>query len=387
MLPYWRLSAYYFFYFAFVGAFAPYFSLYLASLKFSAWEIGVVSSLMQLMRIVAPNLWGAMADRSGRRAGIVRLSGALSVASFLLFFGAASFESVFVAMACLAFCWSAALPLMESMTFAHLRATPARYGSVRMWGSVGFIVAVLALGQVLDYAPPSSVLWASFATLIGIMICAFTVPEAQAAPDPALQPARFANLLRDRRIVALLLSCLLMSAAHGALYVFYSIYLDTHGYTRSAVGWLWTLGVVAEILVFWRMPALLERFNERNVLLASYACAVLRFVMIGWGIDHPVVVIAAQVLHGATFGAFHAAAVAAINRLFVGRHQARGQALYSSLSFGAGGMLGGLVSGWFWDRAGAPLTYTLSSVFALAAYVALARLWPRAQARLQRDSA
>ncbi|MBL8482520.1 MAG: MFS transporter [Rhodocyclaceae bacterium] len=387
MLPYWRLSAYYFFYFAFVGAFAPYFALYLASLKFSAWEIGVISSLMQLMRMVAPNVWGVLADRSGRRVGIVRLSGALSVASFLLFFQAVSFEAVFVAMTCLAFFWSAALPLIESITFAHLRGAPARYGSVRMWGSVGFIVAVLALGQALDHLPPDSVLWASFATLVGIMFCACSVPESPAAPDPATEPVRFMLLLRDRRIMALMGSCLLMSAAHGALYVFYSIFLDTHGYTRSAVGWLWTLGVVAEILVFWRMPALLARYSERTLLLASFACAVVRFLMIGWGVGQPVLIVAAQVLHGATFGAFHAAAVAAVNRLFVGRHQARGQALYSSLSFGAGGMLGGLVSGWMWDSAGAPLTYTLSSVFALAAYVVLVRVWPRRQQHLQGEPA
>jgi PPP family 3-phenylpropionic acid transporter len=127
----------------------------------------------------------------------------------------------------------------------------------------------------------------------------------------------------------------------------------------------WSLGVVAEIVVFFFMVGLLRRFGLRTILLLSFAAAIARFLMIGWGVDNVPLIVVAQLLHGLTFGAYHAAAIAAVNRWFPGRCQARGQALYSSLSFGAGGLLGSLLSGWSWDAWGAASTYTMSSAFAL----------------------
>ncbi|NTV11526.1 MAG: MFS transporter, partial [Zoogloea sp.] len=146
MIPYWRLSGYYFFYFAFVGAFSPYFSLYLQSIGISAAQIAALMSLMSLMRILAPNLWGWLADRLGARAPIIRLSGLLSIGGFAVFFFTREFSGLFIAMALMAFFWSAALPLAEALTFAHLGSHSSRYGSIRLWGSVGFIVAVLGIG-------------------------------------------------------------------------------------------------------------------------------------------------------------------------------------------------------------------------------------------------
>ena len=84
----------------------------------------------------------------------------------------------------------------------------------------------------------------------------------------------------------------------------------------------------------------------------------------------------AQMLHGATFGAYHAASIGAINRWFPGRLQARGQALYGSISFGAGGMLGGLLSGYTWDAIGPAWTYTIASLFALMGLWVVWRGWP-----------
>lgn len=365
MLPYWRLSAYYFFYFAFVGAFSPYFGLYFQSLNFSAWEIGVLMSLLQVMRMAAPNVWGWLADRMGANMPIVRLAAAMSIVGFTALFFTTGFGGVFAGMTVMSFFWGAALPLTESVTMSHLGGQSERYGKIRVWGSVGFIFAVLGCGYLLDVAPIRALLWVVIALLAGITASSLLVPEARAAWHDT-DTLRLRQILRRREVASLLAACFAMAAAHGALYVFYSIYLVEHGYGKALVGWLWTLGVVAEIGVFLYMPALLKAFSLRGVLLFSFACAVARFLMIGWGIDAIVIIVAAQVLHGATFGAYHASAVAAVNRWFGGRHQARGQALYSSISFGAGGMVGGLASGYLWDRIGPPLTYTLSSAFALA---------------------
>ena len=374
-LPYWRLSGYYFFYFAFIGAFSPYFGLYLQSLSFSAWDIGLLMSQMQLMRLFGPYLWGALADRLARRAPIIRLAGLISLIGFSAFFFVRSFEAFLVAMAVLAFFWSAALPLVETLTFDHLREEPARYSRIRLWGSVGFIVAVMGTGALLDHLPLPSLLWVIVATLLGILLYAFAVPEAPARPHLAEHPP-VGEILRQPRVRALFAACFAMSAAHGALYIFYSIYLAEHGYSKSLVGGLWSLGVLAEIAVFYYMSRLMGRFGLRAILLACFAAAALRFLMIGWGVESLSVLVLAQLLHGLTFGAYHAASITAVNCWFPGRSQARGQALYSSLSFGAGGLLGGLLSGWMWDGVGAPLTYTLSAFFALAGLLLVA-VWVR----------
>ncbi len=370
-LPYWRLSGYYFFYFAFIGAFSPYFGLYLQSLSFSAWDIGLLMSQMQLMRLFAPYLWGALADRLAQRVAVVRLAGLLSLLGFSTFFVVSGFVPMLMAMALLAFFWSAALPLVETLTFDHLRAEPARYSRIRLWGSIGFIAAVMGTGALLDRVPLPGLLWVIVGTLGGILVYAWAVPEALPS-ESAEAHLPVATIIRQARVRALFAACFAMSAAHGALYVFYSIHLSDHHYSKFLVGCLWSLGVVAEIVVFFFMAGLLRRFGLRSLLLVSFSAAVLRFLMIGWGVEWLSVMVFAQLLHGLTFGAYHAAAIAAVNRWFPGHCQARGQALYSSLSFGAGGLVGGLLSGWTWDAWGAAPTYAISSAFALVGLVVVA---------------
>lgn len=374
MLPYWRLSGYYFFYFAFLGAFSPYFTLYLQSLSFSASDIAILMSLMQVMRIVAPNLWGWLAEHTGMRIPIVRISALASLCGFSLFFHSTEFDWIFVGMALMAFFWSAALPLVESITFTHLGADVHRYNGIRVWGSVGFIGAVLGIGYALDFMPVASVLWMAALVLAGIAGCALVLPEGAQPPLPH-DGASLAQTLRRSEVRALLGACFFMSAAHGALYVFYSIHLVDNGYSKSMVGWMWTLGVLAEIVVFLWMPRLSRCWSLRTILLVAFSAAVLRFVLIGWGVGSMGVLLFAQLLHGATFGAFHSAAITLINQWFAGRLQAHGQALYGSLSFGAGGMLGGLLSGYMWESAGPQWTYTMGSVFALTGLVWLLRGW------------
>jgi MFS transporter, PPP family, 3-phenylpropionic acid transporter len=366
-LPYWRLSGYYFFYFAFIGAFSPYFGLYLQSLNFSAWDIGLLMSQMQLMRLFGPNLWGWLADRFGRRMVIIRLAALAGLAGFTAFFWLDKLPGMLLAMAVIAFFWSAALPLVETLTFDHLREERGRYSRIRLWGSVGFIVAVLGTGAVLDVLPLNGLLWVCWGILAGILALAAVLPDVPAMPHPH-DSLPVADILRQPRVRALLAACFAMSAAHGALYVFYSIHLANHGYSKSEVGGLWSLGVLAEIVVFMLMTRLNGRYSLRVLLLASFAAAILRFLLIGWGVESLAVMMLAQLMHGLTFGAYHASAIAAINLWFPGRAQGRGQALYSSISFGAGGLLGGLISGWTWDGIGAGWTYTLASLFAVGGF-------------------
>ena len=169
-------------------------------------------------------------------------------------------------------------------------------------------------------------------------------------------------------MVALLGANVLMNVAHGPLYAFYSIYLDGAGYSKTAIGALWSLGVVAEIAVFLAAPWWMKRFGAGDMLLACFALAVARFALIGWGVGSPTLLVVAQLAHAATFGACHVASVALMNRWFGGARQVRGQALYTSLAFGLGGFIGAAASGIAWEAIGPAWTFTAASGVAGAGF-------------------
>ena len=369
-VPYWRLSAFYFAYFAQVGAAAPYFTLYLASLGLAAAQIGVLLSLGQLMRVVGPNFWGWVSDRSGQRVRIVAITLACAGTCFAGFFFVASFWGLFALLLAIGFFSSASMPLTESLTLSHLRGAISRYGSIRLWGSVGFIAAVMLVGHALDSLPVASLLWMVLATYALGWVCALCVPDVPAGATQA-EPVPVWSILRRPEVAALLGACFLMTLAHGPLYAFFSLYLVDYGYSKAAVGWMWTFGVIAEIVVFLLMPAVMRRYSLTRILLVCFAATAVRFLMIGWGVSSAPVLFSAQLLHGLSFGAYHAAAVTQIHRWFQGAHQVRGQAIYLSVSFGAGGVLGSLLAGLGWDSIGAAWTFSGAALAALAGYVLL----------------
>lgn len=361
---YWRLSAYYFAYFAFVGAYTSYFGLLLQSRGFSAPQIATLLSLMQIMRLFAPYLWGSLADRWGRRASIVCLSSSASLLCFLPLFVVHEFAGMFIALALMAFFWCAALPLVESLTLSHLTQGAESYGRIRLWGSLGFIVAVFLVGILLDSVALENLIWIGSLLLAATAFSGWLLPEG-APLHAAAETATLFTLLRQRHVLALFAGCFFMSLAHGPLYVFYSIYLVDHEYSKTAVGLLWALGVVAEIGIFLTMPKLLRHFSIRTLLLASFAAAVLRFGLIGWGVNVLAVLIFAQILHALTFGVCHASSIAALHRWFPAQQQSRAQGLYGSASFGAGGLIGALGSGYLWQLINPSWVYTLSALAAL----------------------
>jgi PPP family 3-phenylpropionic acid transporter len=365
-VPYWRLSGFYFFYFAFVGAMAPYWGLYLRSLEFNAWQIGVLMSLLQVMRIFAPNVWGHIADHTGKRVAIVQVAALVCLLAFIGVFWTTSFWSLFLVMSLISFFWSASLPLVEATTLSHLKDRTERYGRIRLWGSVGFILVVVGLGAALDHFPVTLVLWVVFGLLIGIVLTTRVMPEAEMVRHDH-DHIPLGRVMRRPEVAALIAAAMLMAAAHGPYYTFFTIHLVEAGYSKTLAGWLWALGVVCEIGVFLVMPRVFARVRPETILLFTLLAAALRFVLIGWLVDNLPVLLFAQLLHALTFGAYHASAMALVHRYFVGKNQARGQALYNSLAFGVGGTLGSLYAGGAWDSLGSAETFTLASGFALVA--------------------
>jgi PPP family 3-phenylpropionic acid transporter len=362
-MPYWRLAGFYLFYFGALGALVPYWGLYLQDRGLTPFAIGELMAILTGTKMVAPNLWGWLVDRGAGRMRLVRVACLLAALTFAAIFFAQGFWGTAAVMLVASFFWNAALPQMEAITFNHLGARANRYASVRLWGSIGFILTVGSLGWVLQAWGTGVLPWVVLALFCGIWGASLLVPEAahghQGKGEDSLR-----RLLRRPEIQAFLASCLLMQVSHGAYYAFYSIYLKSAGYDAVTVGGLWAWGVFVEVLVFLRMHRLLDRFGARRVLLASLALAVLRWVLIGNLVGLVAVQVLAQALHAATFGAFHASAIHLTHHYFPGRAQGRGQALYNSLSFGAGGAAGSLLAGWLWTAADPATTFGLAALVA-----------------------
>jgi PPP family 3-phenylpropionic acid transporter len=359
-----KLSRFYFIYYFFVGAFVPYWGLYLKSEQFSPADIGILMSLFQISRIFAPNFWGWLADHTGKRAQWIKLTAFLGLCGFTAVFWAHGFFWLFFVMAALSLFTSSTLPLAESLTLAHLATTNGHYSRIRMWGSLGFIVAAVILGFLIDFAGINSLLWFLLFVQITLFALTYTLPDAKVKAHPHDHFSIW-QVIKQPNVLALLIGCALMVTAHGVLYNFYSIYLSDHGYSKGMIGLLWSVGVICEIGIFMWMPKIMARFSLKAILQISLALAVLRFGMIGVAVDNIVLLIIAQTLHAATFGSFHAASVEVITQFFNGRHQAKGQAIYNSVAYGIGGTVGGVAGGYALQYLGGQQTFMLAAIFPL----------------------
>lgn len=376
MLPYWRLSGFYFCYFALLGGVAPFLSLYFHHLGFSAARIGELVAIPMLMRCIAPVLWGWLGDRSGQRLLIVRLGALLTALTFTGILWRQDYLWLALIMALHSFFWHAVLPQFETITLGHLGDQSARYSRIRLWGSVGFIVTVVVLGLLLDRFSPAIYPQAMLGIMLAIFCCSLLVPPAPvAATRSALPGDGFLRQLRRPGVLVFFLSAGLMQLSHGPYYTFLTLHLEALGYDRGLIGAMWALGVIAEIILFMVMSTVLARFSLKQLLIGSFILAALRWLLLGALADNLALLALAQLMHAATFGCFHVVAVHFVQRSFAERYQGQGQALYATLS-GCGGALGALYSGYSWNALGAGWTFALASVAAVVAALLLLRWLP-----------
>lgn len=364
-----NFALFFFAYYGYVGVFSPYASLYFADRGIGAAQIGVLMSLMQVMRIFGPNLWGWVADHTRRRVLVLRLTSIAAALAFCGMFWGESFVYFFVVMVLLNLFTSAQGPLSEALMLSAMRGDLTHYGRLRLWGSVGFIMAVMVSGQLLDWFGIGLVLWISLLLLTMVAFAASGMREEGRAHHPHDTPS-VRELLKRREVLAFFASTFLMIAAHASVYVYYSLYLAEMGYSKTVIGLMWSLGVVAEIVFFYWQAPLFRRLGVRWLMLVSLAIGVVRFLMIGFGAESLALLLIAQLLHAATFGVHHSASVATLQRWFAGPLQARGQALYISVSYGLGGTAGGLLLSACWDTFGAKIVYLLAAVLCALAWVA-----------------
>ncbi len=367
-MPYWRLSSFYFFYFGLLGCISPYWGLFLDARGFTALEIGELMALFGLVRILAPNIWGAVGDRSGQRLKLLRIGAASCLVIFGAIFLVDGYWGLAVIMIGYGFFWAAVLPQFEVITMNFVKGKVEQYSNIRVWGSVGFVVFVWALGRVFDAVSVLTLPIFMMVILVCILLSSMSIqtePSVEATTET--NSNGFISLLKSRVVLGFLLATLLVQISHGAYYTFFSLYLQDAGYENSQIGMLWALGVVAEVTMFFGMTKVVKYISYKKLLVLSVALTGIRFSLTGYVADYLGLLILLQLTHAFTFGAMHSVSMHYIHSFFHGRHQGQGQALFSSVTYGAGGAIGAYLSGLLWYAYDASIMFLMAGVVSLVA--------------------
>ena len=362
-----------FFYFAAIGLFNPYAPLWFQSLGFSTLLIGGIAALQSWTRVFAPYAWSWSGDHSGRRTELIRIAAFGSLLAALGLMGVEAALPVAAVTLLMFLANSGVVPLYEALLSQHLHTAQgidtARYGRVRMWGSVGFIVAVTSFGALLEWA--GIAIFPVFVACMNLMLlgAALRLPATHTAAvhDEAAPPVL--PLLRRPEVAWFFASIFFTVLAHTSLYAFFSLYLVSLGYGKWAVGALWAVSVVVEIVFFWFQGRWFPRLSAHRWLEVVAAVTTLRFVATAAGGAYAPVLLLAQLTHAITFAAHHAACITLVHRLFPGRLRGRGQALYTMLGYGLSGVLGGLGGGWVISVFGFTAVFWAAAVCGVAAWI------------------
>ena len=369
---YQRLSSFYFFFFAALGVFVPYWPLYLKSLDFTAIEIGELMAIVMGSKILAPYLLGWLSDHLQKRLIIIQVSLLFTVTAFA---GVLTYQSYWwfvVVMTVFGFFWNASLPLFEALTLDHFSGNTSRYSHIRLWGSIGFIISVAALPLIIDDGGITLLPLLMLGLLIANGLSSLLIKD-KVEKHPEEDSGNIFKILKQPIVIGLLLACALQSLSHGAYYTFFSIYLEDHGYSTSTTGLMWALGVFAEVILFIAIHRLFFRFSTTRLFALALLLTSVRWIILAFWVDSFILLLFTQLLHAASFGLFHATAISLTHQLFPGKLHARGQALYAGISFGLGGALGNLLSGYTWDSMGSTWTLLASAVVALLGAIIAAK--------------
>ena len=346
-----KLGAFYFFYYAIVGTFMPYWNLYLQHQGFSFQQIGWLSSIAIITRFFAPFIWGWIADKSGKRMLLVRIATWVeSCIWFLIFIVPNNFQSIATLMLIFSFFQNAILAQFEGVTLFWLGDEKAKlYGRVRKWGSVGFIVAVFLIGELLDLI---SIHWLPIILLsIAFLafIWAFTIQEPSNAPKAQKKLQPIWKNIRHPTVLAFFSIEFILLFSFAPFYSFYSNYLHEQHYSTAQIGALWATGVIAEIVMFaYAQRIFLQRFSWQKLVILCLILTSIRWYIVGVGSAYFVVQLLAQTIHAFSFGLFHLIAMKVIFQHFSAEQQGRGQALYSTM-WGIGVAVGSILAGHYWN--------------------------------------
>jgi len=373
LVPFAALSATYF---AHIGFFNPYLPLWLKAQGLPIVEISLLASVQSFTRVFAPYAWGALSDHTGQRVLLLRVSAAIALlASAGLWVSGGGWWIALVLL--LLFTHTSSMMSLTEAAMAHLVAGDwGRYGKVRLWGSVGFMLTVFAAGAWFErFGMGSFPAWTAV-TLACVLACTLWLPnvrEAVHAHEHAPHEPIRAALARPA-VPWFFASLLFHVMAHFAVYGFLSLYLDHLGYSKATIGALWAVSVIVEIGWFYAQGRWMGRHTMERWLLVCGAATALRMAVTGGLGFSLLALVLAQCLHALTFATHHTACIAMVSKHFPGKLRARGQALFTVIGYGFGGVLGVLAGGAVASRWGFEVMFFAAAVLGLAATLCAARV-------------
>ncbi len=375
-VPAKRMAGFYFFYMAAVGVFTPFLSLYLVNRGCTPTQVGVVWGLLGAMRIATPYFWGTIGDKTHRRMFVIKCALLVASLAFAAIWLVPDYSGMLTLLIAYGLFINGTLTQFEVVVFQHLAERRAEYARIRLWASIGFVVAVMLLGPVFD-----RIALTSFPLWVGglYFVCwagALRIPEPPPHPHHA-QSGSVLGILRKRPVQAVLAIGLLMQLSTAPFNAFFSIYLDEHGYAKSTTGTVWAIAVAAEIVLFRYVPQLQKRFGLRNIMIVSLSTLAARWVLQVLVIDHLVLLMAVNCLSAISVGMNYITSVALVQEMFPPRVQGRGQAIYVGLSNGLGTSLGSFLTGMLWTMwPPERIWYSASLVALVALFIAWRWLHP-----------
>ncbi|MFM8864846.1 MAG: MFS transporter [Limnohabitans sp.] len=376
LLPFAALSASYF---AHIGFFNPYLPLWLKDMGLSLVLISVLTSVQATTRLFAPYIWGWLSDHTGERIKLLRLGAAVALAAGCLLWLPLSPLWLGLVLLLMFTHTSAMMPMSEA-AMAHLVSQGGafdakRYGRVRLWGSVGFLVTVLLAGAWFEAFGMHQFPTMTILSLLAVLLSTLWMPDQrEAAPVEQVRPA-VGPVLRQPPVFWFFASAFFHVLSHIGIYVFFSLYLDALGYSKTLIGVMWAVSVLVEIGWFFWQSRWLQRLPLTGWLLLCSATMLLRMLLTAAWADVLLVLVLAQALHAITFAAHHTSCVALVSHHFPGRLRGRGQALYTVIAYGFPGVIGGLLGGILSERWGLASVFWASALTSVLAMAASYKVW------------
>ncbi|EKY3199593.1 3-phenylpropionate MFS transporter [Cronobacter turicensis] len=370
------LALSYFTYFFSYGIFLPFWSVWLAGVGVAPETIGLLLGSGLIARFLGSLLLAPRVKDPSRLVFALRLLAVLTLVFALGFWFGHQTAWLFVVLVGFNLFFSPLVPLTDALAATWQRQITMDYGRVRLWGSLAFVIGSALTGKlvsVYDYRAILALLSLGVASmLIGMLLKPSIMPQGEARHNEA------AGWPVWRRLIAenwRFLACVsLLQGAHAAYYGFSAIYWQSKGYSASVVGYLWSLGVVAEIVIFALSKRLFSRFGARDLLLLSGVLGIIRWGLMGWTTALPWLIVA-QILHCGSFSICHLAAMRYIAAR-EGSEVIRLQSVYSAVAMGGGIAVMTVFAGFLYQ-------HLAGGVFWVMALVALPALFlrPRVAAR------
>ncbi len=361
-----RLSSNYFWYFGIMGLVVPFLSMFLDARGFNSLEIGEILAVITATKIVAPTLWAQLADKSGKQLTIVKMGAFLSLLSFSFIIWTVNYWPLMFSLALFSLFWTAILPQLEVMTLTSIRKSAKIYARIRLWGSIGFIVAAILSGELIERYSPEAF------SYIGIFILAGLFISTLNSQQPRITNASLRNNISIKKKVfngnflLFFFAGLMLQMSFGPYYVFFALYLQNLDYSGFLIGIFIAIGVIAEVGIFIFAGLFFKSFSLKTLISVSILLTAVRWYMVGHFPESDIALAMSQLIHALSFGLYHSASIAFIQQHFNANQQSRGQAIYIGGVYGVGGAIGAYIAGVLWlNGEGAMTTFDFAAISAL----------------------